>query len=62
MNFTPMDEATILKGVAPSGSSKTKARRELEAKERDRKLASEVRRIVERNGGDLRELGGLAGD
>lgn len=58
-NFTPMDKGRILSGVAPSGSSKTKARREKEAKERSRRLSEAARRAVERAGGDLSELGEL---
>jgi hypothetical protein len=38
VNFTPNDSKKILTGVAPSGSSKTKARREQEAREKRRKL------------------------
>lgn len=54
-----MDKGRILSGVAPSGSSKTKARREKEAKERSRRLSEAARRAVERAGGDLSELGEL---
>jgi hypothetical protein len=39
VNYTPQDSKKILTGVAPSGSSKTKARRELEAREKRRKLS-----------------------
>ncbi|ODQ68411.1 hypothetical protein NADFUDRAFT_68638 [Nadsonia fulvescens var. elongata DSM 6958] len=34
VNFTQMDAGTLMSGVAPSGSMKTKARREAEAKKR----------------------------
>lgn len=60
-NFTPMDKGRILSGVAPSGSSKTKARREKEAQERRRRLSEAALRAVERAGGDVRELGELMG-
>ncbi|KAL2126317.1 hypothetical protein VTI74DRAFT_1200 [Chaetomium olivicolor] len=36
VNYTPQDRALLMTGVAPSGSSKTKARREREAAERRR--------------------------
>jgi hypothetical protein len=39
VNFTPDDRKTILTGVTPSGSLKTKARREKEAIEKRRKLS-----------------------
>ncbi|KAF4629813.1 hypothetical protein G7Y89_g8329 [Cudoniella acicularis] len=38
VNYTPDDSKKILTGVAPSGSSKTKARREKEAMEKRRKV------------------------
>ncbi|KAI9806743.1 MAG: hypothetical protein M1825_006200 [Sarcosagium campestre] len=40
VNFTPSDSKKILTGVAPSGSSKTKARRDREAAEKQRKLTA----------------------
>ena len=43
-------------GVAPSGSSKTKARREKEAAERQRKLSEAVVKAVAAAGGDVRKL------
>lgn len=52
VNFTPSDSKRILTGVAPSGSSKTKARREQEANEKKRKLSLAVLRAVEEAGGD----------
>ncbi|KAL9030597.1 MAG: hypothetical protein Q9196_001303 [Gyalolechia fulgens] len=64
VNFTPSDSKRILTGVAPSGSSKTKARREQEANEKKRKLSLAVLRAVEEAGGDpepLRKGGLLAG-
>ncbi|KAL8989465.1 MAG: hypothetical protein Q9169_008355 [Polycauliona sp. 2 TL-2023] len=65
VNFTPHDSKRILTGVAPSGSSKTKARRELEANEKKRKLSAAVLRALEEAGGDtegLRREGLLMGD
>lgn len=61
VNFTPDDSRKILTGVAPSGSSKTKARREKEAAERRRKLSLAAVKAVMEAGGDLRPLeeGGL---
>ncbi|KAL2140375.1 hypothetical protein VTI28DRAFT_3867 [Corynascus sepedonium] len=38
VNYTPRDSALLMTGVAPSGSSKTKARREREAAERQREF------------------------
>jgi hypothetical protein len=40
-------------GVAPSGSSKTKARREKEAQEQSRRLSEAAMRLVEAAGGDV---------
>ena len=64
VNFTPSDSKRILTGVAPSGSSKTKARREQEANEKKRKLSLAVLRAVEEAGGDTETLRkrGLLGD
>ncbi|KAI4116539.1 MAG: hypothetical protein LQ338_007695 [Usnochroma carphineum] len=56
VNFTPNDSQRILTGVAPSGSSKTKARREQEANEKKRKLSLAVLRAVEEAGGDPEPL------
>ena len=56
MNFTPEDRQKILTGVAPSGSSKTKARRELEASEERRRLSLAALKAVEVAGGDANEL------
>lgn len=56
VNFTPKDSAKLLSDVAPSGSSKTKARREAEAKEKRRRLNEAAVKAVERAGGDLRAL------
>jgi hypothetical protein len=57
-----MDRGRILSGVAPSGSSKTKARREKEAAEKRRRLSEAAVRAVERAGGEGRELGELIGE
>ncbi|KAJ0107383.1 hypothetical protein J7T55_009347 [Diaporthe amygdali] len=48
VNYTPNDHGVLMTGVAPSGSSKTKARREKEAIERQRKLLAEVGVDVDR--------------
>ena len=56
VNFTPSDSRRLLTGVAPSGSSKTKARREQEANEKKRKLSQAVLRAVEEAGGDADSL------
>ena len=56
VNFTPSDSQKILTGVAPSGSSKTKARRELEAIERKRKLSMAAEKAVRDAGGDPEKL------
>ena len=56
VNFTPDDSMKILTGVAPSGSSKTKARREKEASERRRKLSEAAERAVRVAGGDIEAM------
>jgi hypothetical protein len=56
VNFTPSDSKKILTGVAPSGSSKTKARREKEAAEKSRKLGEAAKRAVLEAGGNLEAL------
>jgi hypothetical protein len=43
-------------GVAPSGSSKTKARREREAMERRRRLSEAAMKAVQAAGGDVDKL------
>ena len=48
VNFTPEDRKKILTGVAPSGSSKTKARREKEAADKRRRLSQvAVKAVIE---------------
>ncbi|KAF1919251.1 hypothetical protein BDU57DRAFT_443137 [Ampelomyces quisqualis] len=56
VNFTPHDSRKILTGVAPSGSSKTKARREKEAAEKRRKLSEAAMKAVIEAGGDVGSL------
>lgn len=56
VNYTPDDSCKILTGVAPSGSSKTKARREKEAAEKRRKLSQAAIKAVREAGGDVDSL------
>ena len=56
VNFTPSDSRKILTGVAPSGSSKTKARREKEAMDKRRKFSQAAFRAVRELGGDAGSL------
>lgn len=56
VNFTPDDSMKILTGVAPSGSSKTKARREKEAMEKTRRLSQAAVRAVRAAGGSIEGL------
>jgi hypothetical protein len=56
VNFTPDDSRKILTGVAPSGSSKTKARREKEAAEKRRRLSQAAVKAVIEAGGDVERL------
>lgn len=53
VNYTPTDSQRILAGVAPSGSSKTKARREKEAAEKQKALMEALRKA----GGNVDQLG-----
>jgi hypothetical protein len=53
VNFTPKDSAKLLSDVAPSGSSKTRARREAEAKEKRKRLSEAAVKAVRRAGGDV---------
>lgn len=53
VNYTPHDSGKILNGVAPSGSSKTKARREKEAADKRRRLSQAAVKAVVEAGGDL---------
>ena len=56
MNLGPNDKSKILTGVAPSGSSKTKARREQEANEKKRRSSQAALKAVEALGGDVERL------
>ncbi|SZF04019.1 unnamed protein product [Blumeria hordei] len=56
VNFTPDDSLQLLTGVAPSGSNKTKARREKEALEKRIRLSQAALRAVRAAGGDIRSL------
>ncbi|KAI1085159.1 hypothetical protein F5B20DRAFT_589917 [Whalleya microplaca] len=56
VNFTPSDKNMLMTGVAPSGSSKTKARREKEAMERRRKISEAARKAIQAAGGDPDKL------
>jgi hypothetical protein len=56
VNFTPKDSTKILTGVAPSGSSKTKARREKEAAEKSKRLSQAAVRAVQAAGGSIDTL------
>ncbi|KAJ9610438.1 hypothetical protein H2200_005215 [Cladophialophora chaetospira] len=53
VNFTPKDASKLLNDVAPSGSSKTRARREQEAREKRKKLSEAAKRAVVVAGGDV---------
>jgi hypothetical protein len=61
INYTPSDKKRILTGVAPSGSSKTKARREKEAAEQKRKMSEAARRAVLSGDMGLLERSGVFG-
>ncbi|KAI0855855.1 hypothetical protein F4860DRAFT_519454 [Xylaria cubensis] len=50
MNYTPNDKNVLMTGVAPSGSSKTKARREKEALEKAARLGEAALKVA---GGDV---------
>ncbi|OAA46064.1 hypothetical protein NOR_02817 [Metarhizium rileyi] len=56
VNFTPNDGTVLMTGVAPSGSSKTKARREKEAQDRRRRLSEAAIKAVAAAGGDVDKL------
>ncbi|KAI9715516.1 MAG: hypothetical protein M1828_000823 [Chrysothrix sp. TS-e1954] len=56
VNYTPHDSKKILSSVAPSGSSKTKARREKEAADKRRRLSQAAARAVREAGGDIHAL------
>lgn len=56
VNYTPSDSEKLLTGVAPSGSSKTKARREREAAEKRRRFSQAAVKAVVEAGGNLAKL------
>lgn len=56
VNFTPSDGSALMTGVAPSGSSKTKARREKEAQDKRRRLSEAAMKAVAAAGGDIEKL------
>ena len=56
VNFTPSDGGVLMTGVAPSGSSKTKARREKEAVEKRRRMSEAAMKAVAAAGGDIDKL------
>jgi len=56
VNYTPRDREKIVNSVAPSGSSKTKARREQEASEKRRKMSLAAEKVVQEAGGDIEKL------
>lgn len=56
VNMTAADSAKLLNDVAPSGSSKTRARREQEARDKRRRLSEAAVRAVRRAGGDVKAL------
>jgi hypothetical protein len=53
VNYTTSDSEKLLTGVAPSGSSKTKARREREAAERWRRFSQAAAKAVAEAGGEI---------
>lgn len=55
-NYTPSDKKVLMNGVAPSGSSKTKARREREAQEHKRKMSEAYMQVIRAAGGDVEKL------
>jgi hypothetical protein len=56
VNLTAADSVKLLSDVAPSGSSKTRARREQEARDKRRRLSEAAVRAVKRVGGDVKAL------
>ncbi|XXH04270.1 hypothetical protein Hte_010684 [Hypoxylon texense] len=55
-NYTPNDKKVLMNGVAPSGSSKTKARREKEAMEHKRQMSEAYIQAIRAAGGDVEKL------
>ncbi|KAI1439111.1 hypothetical protein GGR50DRAFT_1499 [Xylaria sp. CBS 124048] len=62
VNFTPRDGDELMTGVAPSGSSKTKARREKLAMEKSKRISEVAIKAVQEIGGDVRKLMGDMGE
>lgn len=60
VNYTPSDSEKLLTGVAPSGSSKTKARREREAAERWRRFSQAAAKALAEAGGALPQMAPVA--
>lgn len=56
INLTAADSVKLLSDVAPSGSSKTRARREQEAREKRRRVSEAAARLVRKAGGDIKAL------
>ena len=56
INYTTNDSHKILSSVAPSGTSKTKARREQEALEKKKELTLIAEQVVMDAGGDVEQL------
>ncbi|CAK7265333.1 hypothetical protein SEPCBS57363_001528 [Sporothrix epigloea] len=56
VNFTAEDHHKLMSGVAPSGSSKTKARRERALQEKTRQLSERLVRAMQEAGGDVAKL------
>ena len=53
VNFTSKDASKLLNDVAPSGSSKTRQRREQEARDKRKKLSEAAMKAVKAAGGDV---------
>ena len=53
VNFTPRDASKLLNDVAPSGSSKTRARREQEQRDKRKKMSEAAKKAVVIAGGDV---------
>ncbi|CAJ2502153.1 Uu.00g095470.m01.CDS01 [Anthostomella pinea] len=56
VNFTLSDKDMLMAGVAPSGSSTTRTRREKEAMEKGRKMSEAALKAVRAAGGDINRL------
>ncbi|CAK7239850.1 MAG: hypothetical protein STHCBS139747_001285 [Sporothrix thermara] len=56
VNFTAEDHDKLMSGVAPSGSSKTKARRERALQEKTRQFSERLVRAMQEAGGDVAKL------